>query len=101
MLAPLLGLTPEQLTAGQMTYHLRRLRPHRLIERLPRQHRYQVTAHGWRLALFCTRAVQRLLQPGLGQVLAPPSPLPTSLQLQLDKLDHALDAWLGQALAPA
>jgi hypothetical protein len=101
VLGPLLGLAPEQLTAGQMTYHLRRLRLHGLIERLPRQHRYQVTPTGWRLALFCTRAVKRLLQPGLGQALAPPSPLPTPLQRQLDKLDHALDSWRGQALAPA
>ncbi|MGQ0602359.1 MAG: hypothetical protein ACT4QE_11785 [Anaerolineales bacterium] len=33
LLAPLLGLTPDQVTAGQMTCHLRRLRLHGLIER--------------------------------------------------------------------
>ncbi len=101
VLAPLLGLTPQQLTPGQMTYHLRRLRLHGLIERLPRQHRYQVTAQGWRLALFCTRAVNRLLQPGLAQVWPTTPPLPTPLQQQLTKLEQALDTWLGQALAPA
>jgi hypothetical protein len=31
LLAPLLGHAPDQLTAGQMTYHLRRLRLHGLI----------------------------------------------------------------------
>lgn len=101
VLAPLLGLAPEQLTSGQMTYHLRRLRLHGLIERLPRQHRYQVTPTGWRLALFCTRAVNRLLQPGLAQVLPQAPPLDAPLQRQLTKLEQALDTWLGQALAPA
>lgn len=100
VLGPLLGLAPEQLTAGQMTYHLRRLRLHGLIERLPRQHRYQVTPMGWRLALFCTRAVNRLLLPGLAQVL-PQAPLNAPLQRQLTKLEQVLDQWLGQALAPA
>ena len=99
ILAPLLGLTPEQLTAGQMTYHLRRLRLHGLIERCPHQHRYQVTDQGWRMALFCTRAVNRLLQPGLAQVL--PAAAPNPLQDQLSKLEKVLDRWLGQALAPA
>ena len=101
VLAPLLDLAPEQLTAGQMTYHLRRLRLHGLIERLPRQHRYQVTPLGWRLALFCTRAVNRLLQPGLAQVLPQAPPLDAPLQRQLTKLEQALDGWLAQALAPA
>ena len=31
--APLLGKTPQSITPGQMTYHLRRLRLHGLIER--------------------------------------------------------------------
>jgi len=101
VLAPLLGLTPEQLTAGQMTYHLRRLRLHGLIERQPHQHRYQVTPTGYRLALFCTRAVDRLLRPGLAQVLPQFPPLDVPLQRQLTKLEQVLDEWLGQALAPA
>jgi hypothetical protein len=42
--APLLGKHPEQFTAGQMTYDLRRLREHHLITRIPHTHRYQVTA---------------------------------------------------------
>lgn len=101
VLAPLLQLTPEQLTAGQMTYHLRRLRLHGLIERRPHQHRYQVTPTGYRLALFCTRAVNRLLRPRLAQVLPQTPPLDAPLQRQLTKLEQVLDQWLGQALAPA
>ena len=42
--APLLGTTPDSLTSGQMTYQLRRLRLHGLIERIPKTHRYQLVA---------------------------------------------------------
>jgi hypothetical protein len=34
-LAPLLGQLPAQLTPGSMTYHLRRLRLHGMIQRIP------------------------------------------------------------------
>ena len=43
------------MTGGQITYDLRRLRVHGLIERIPRTHRYQVTDTGLRHALFLTR----------------------------------------------
>ena len=45
-LAPLLGLTPEAMTSGQITYDLRRLRIHGLIYRIPHSFRYQVTPAG-------------------------------------------------------
>src|SRR6266508_2125337 len=48
--APLLGLAPEGLRPGRVTYDLRRLRLHGLIERQPRHHRYRVTDAGLRLA---------------------------------------------------
>ena len=74
LLAPLLGLASDHFTAGQMTYHLRRLRLHGLIERLPHTHRYQVTEFGWRVALFFTRTYARVIRPGLVQIVphAPP-----------------------------
>src|SRR3954453_7166610 len=50
--APLLGRTAQSMTQGQMSYHLRRLRLHGIIERIPRTHRYRVTDSGWRMALF-------------------------------------------------
>jgi hypothetical protein len=62
--APLLGEPPEALTAGRMTYHLRRLRLHGLIERVRGTHRYRVTNGGWRTALFCSRVYNRVLRPG-------------------------------------
>jgi hypothetical protein len=52
-----------------MTYHLRRLRLHGLIERIPKTHRYRLTTFGFRVAVFFTRAYARILRPGLGLVL--------------------------------
>jgi hypothetical protein len=55
LLAPALGLAPDAMTSGQMTYNLRRLRLHGLIERTPHTFRYKVTALGLRSALVLTR----------------------------------------------
>lgn len=68
-LAPLLGMLPEQLTPGCMTYQLRRLHLHGMIERMPHTHRYRVTEFGLRAALFFTRTYNRILRPGLAQAL--------------------------------
>lgn len=91
-LAPLLGLTPAEMTPGRMTYDLRRLRLHGLIERIPGTHRYQVTDHGFKIALFLTRAHSRLIRPGLTSLLDPHAP-PTPLRRRFDQLDHAIDAY--------
>lgn len=48
-----------------MTYDLRRLRLHGIVERLARTHRYQLTRDGLRVALFFSRAYARLLRPAL------------------------------------
>jgi hypothetical protein len=73
-LAPQLGLAPEHMTSGQITYDLRRLRIHNLIERIPHTHRYQVTDTGLRHALFLTKAHTRLLRTGLAEIHGPPVP---------------------------
>ena len=54
-LAPLLGQKPSQLNPGPITYDLRRLRLHGLIERIPKSYRYRITAKGLRTAIFYTR----------------------------------------------
>jgi hypothetical protein len=92
LLAPLLGLAPADMTPGRMSYDLRRLRLHGLIERLPGTHRYTVTDHGFKIALFLTRAHTRLLRPGLAQVLDDHAP-PTQLRRRFDQLDTAIDAY--------
>lgn len=67
-LAPLLGLQPDELTPGRMTYDLRRLKLHGLIEPIPNTHRYQVTDDGLRVAVFFSRAYNRLIRTGLAQL---------------------------------
>ena len=56
------------LSQGVMTYQLRRLRLHGLIERIHGSHRYRLTDFGRRLALFYTRSYARLLRPGMEAV---------------------------------
>ena len=68
--APLLGQSPDDMTPGQMTYHLRRLRLHGLIKRITGTHRYQVTRQGLRAALLFTRTYNRVLRPGLAQIVS-------------------------------
>jgi hypothetical protein len=90
-LAPLLGLTPEAMTSGQISYDLRRLRIHGLIQRIPRTFRYQVTPTGIRQARFLTRLTGRLLIPGLAQLTDPSPPAPTQLRTADRAYDAAID----------
>ena len=90
-LAPLLGLDPEAMTSGQITYDLRRLRIHGLIHRIPHSFRYQVTPAGLRQALFLTRLTQRLLIPGMAGLTDPSPPVPSRLRAAARAYDAALD----------
>ncbi len=87
-LAPLLGKTPSLMTSGQITYDLRRLRLHGLIERVPGTFRYQVTDTGIRSARYLTRLHDRLLRTGLAELTDPDPPAPAPLRAA----DHAYQA---------
>src|SRR5260370_41533533 len=63
-LAPLLVLTPVDMTSGQISYDLRRLRPHGLIPPIPPSFRYLGTTAGIPQALLLTRLTPRPLLPG-------------------------------------
>ena len=82
------------VTAGQMTYDLRRLRSHQLIERIPRSHRYRVTGTGLHTAMILTRIHDRVLPAGLAQLTqatGPPSKLraaATAYQTAIDDIIH-------------
>jgi hypothetical protein len=89
-LAPLLGTPTDTMTAGQLSYDLRRLRHHNLVQRVPHTHRYTVTDHGLHLALFLTRAHTRLLRPGLSDILDQHS-LPTPIQRHLAQFTTAVN----------
>jgi hypothetical protein len=97
LLAPLLGLTAEDMTSGQITYDLRRLRIHGLIERIPHSFRYQVTPAGHQQALFLTRLAQRLIIPGLAHLTDPSPPAPTRLRAAARAYDTAIDDLTRQA----
>jgi hypothetical protein len=61
--AQLLGHAPDQYATAQMTYDLRRLRLHGLIERVPQTHRYRITARGAKLAILYVRVYARGFRP--------------------------------------
>ena len=68
LLAQLLGIPQSQITPGRMSYDLRRLRLHGLLERIPKTQRYRLTTFGLKTALFYSRTYQRLLRPGLSEL---------------------------------
>src|SRR5712671_6981275 len=96
-LAALSGRDPESVSHGAVTYQLRRLRLHGLIERLPNSFRYRVTQFGLRAALFFTRAYNRLLRPGLAAALPNLRAADATLKPAFDKIDEQINAWINQA----
>jgi hypothetical protein len=90
-LALLTGQSPTSITQGRMTYDLRRLRLHGMIERIPKTHRYRVTDFGLRAALYFTRVHARLYRPGISQILPNAPPASSSLQQAFDKLEKEID----------
>ena len=91
LLAPLLGLDPAHYPVGRMTYDLRRLRLHGLIQRIPKSYRYDVTPAGLRMALFFTRAYARLLRPKLAQIMPAGPPGNSPLRAAFDRLQSEID----------
>src|ERR1700678_4057152 len=91
LLAQLLGLDPAQYPVGRMTYDLRRLRLHGLIERIPKSHRYDVTPSGLRIALFFSRTYARLLRPKLAQIMPGGPPGHSPLRTAFDRLHAEID----------
>jgi hypothetical protein len=95
--APLLGLAPEALSPGRVTYDLRRLRLHGLIAREPKRHRYRVTDTGLRLALFLPRVWARTLRPGVATVMPDVAPNDLPLRRAFARVEEAMDDWCAQA----
>ena len=93
LMAQLLGLAPANYSLGRMTYDLRRLRLHGIIERIPRSHRYQLTPSGLRIALFFSRTYARLLRPKLAEIMPTQAPpMATPLRAAFDRLTAQIDA---------
>jgi hypothetical protein len=91
LIAPLLGTTTEHITAGKMTYDLRRLRAHGLITRIPHTRRYQITDTGLGHALLFTHAHDHLLRTGLAEITDPDPPGPSRLRAADRAYQRAFD----------
>ncbi len=94
--APLLGIDPGHITPGRMTYDLRRLRLHGLIERMEGRHRYRLTDFGLRATLSFTRAYARIVRDGLAQVLETESRPGLKLHVAFRRIEEAMDDCCGQ-----
>ena len=70
------GLLDTDYKPSQMSYDLRRLRLHGLIEHIPHSNTYTLTPDGIRVAIFYTKLHHRLLSPLLA---ADHPPAPTEL----------------------
>jgi hypothetical protein len=68
LIADLRAVPDEQVTAGQVTYDLRRLRARGLIVRIPHTHRYTITEQGLHTAMFLSAVHDRFLPTGLAHL---------------------------------
>ena len=94
------GLLGQDYSANQMTYDLRRLRLHGLIERIPRTHTYTLTPEGLRVAIFYNKVHTRLLRPLLAASDQPPAPI--ELRRALATIDRTIATYADNArLTPA
>src|SRR3954470_5814351 len=89
--AALLGRDLATYSRGAMTYDLRRLRLHGLIQRVAGAHRYTLTSFGLRVAFFSSKVHLRILRPGSAALLDPTDDLPHPLRDALQRLDQAID----------
>ncbi|MGH8925144.1 MAG: hypothetical protein ACRDWA_10985 [Acidimicrobiia bacterium] len=94
------GLLGTDYTANQMTYDLRRLRLHGLIQRIPGTNSYTLTPDGTRVAIFYNKVHARLLRPLIAAPDTPPAPIELRRALTtIDRIiaDYADNARLGTA----
>jgi hypothetical protein len=95
--ATLLGTTIEDITAGKMTYDLRRLRVHGLITRIPHTRRYRVTDAGLQDALLFTHAHAHLLRTAMAELTDPSPPWPSRLRAASRTYQTAFDSLASRA----
>ena len=68
LLAQTLGLEESAISSGRVSYELRRLRLHGLIERIQGTHRYRLTSEGLRTVVFYQRTYARIIRPGFSVI---------------------------------
>ena len=93
------GQLDQPYNHSKMSYDLRRLRLHGLIQRIPRKNTYVLTPDGIRVAVFYTKLRNRLLRPLLD---ADKPPAKTEIRQALRTLENAVADYIHAArLAPA
>ena len=90
----------DGLTAGQVSYDLRRLRAHGLISRITGSHRYRITDTGLHHATLLTHIHTRLLQPGLAHLTDPDPPKSSPLRSAARNYQRALSQLTQNAGLP-
>ncbi len=88
------GLLGRDYSSAEMSYDLRRLRLHGLVQRQPGTNTYTLTHEGIRVAVFYTKLRSRLLVPLL-EADQPPAPL--QLRRALGTIDHVLEDYITGA----
>jgi hypothetical protein len=92
------GHLGQDYSQSKMSYDLRRLRLHGLIQRLPHKNTYVLTSDGIRVAVFYTKLQNRLLRPLL-DTDKPPAKI--DIRRALRTLDNTLPDYIqGARLAP-
>ncbi len=94
-----LGWEPQDLTRGRMSYDLRRLRLHGLIERIPGSHRYRLTPAGLKVALFYSRTYHHVLRPGLSLLHDPQARDRSALARSYHQFETQITTFLQQERA--
>jgi hypothetical protein len=98
LLAQGLGVAENQITQGQMSYDLRRLRLHGIIERIAGTHRYRLTTRGMKTAFLYSRLYLRALRPALSNLHAQ-SQTPHLIQQTFHKLQRQIDHYYADKVA--
>ena len=88
------GHLGQDYNQRQMSYDLRRLRLHGLIQRLPHSNTYLLTPEGIRVAVFYTKLQNRLLRPLLD---ADKPPAPIEIRRALGTLNTAVNQYTQDA----
>jgi hypothetical protein len=88
------GLLGCDYSSSQMSYDLRRLRLHGLIERVPGTNSYALTSEGIRVAVFYTKLHGRLLRPLLD---ADQLPAPIELRRALGTIEQVMSDYVTNA----
>ena len=99
LLAQMLDVEESNISAGRVSYELRRLRLHGLIERIEGTHRYRLTPEGLRTVVFYQRTYARIIRPGLSVIPSTSCPQDLPMVRAFHKRQSEIDAYIIQKAA--